>query len=43
MDLGDDLKARGITDDKLIDGIEIVDYAGFVDLSAEHDIVQAWV
>jgi len=41
--LGADLKARGITDDKLIDGIEIVDYAGFVDLSAEHDRVQAWV
>ncbi|MCP3670431.1 MAG: sulfurtransferase complex subunit TusB [Gammaproteobacteria bacterium] len=41
--LGADLKARGITDDKMIDGIEIVDYAGFVDLSAEHDKVQAWV
>ncbi len=41
--LGADLKARGITDDKMIDGIEIVDYAGFVDLSAEHDRVQAWV
>jgi tRNA 2-thiouridine synthesizing protein B len=41
--LGADLKARGIGDDKLIDGVEIVDYAGFVDLSADHDKVQAWV
>ncbi len=41
--LGPDLKARGIGDDKLIDGVEIVDYAGFVDLSADHDKVQAWV
>jgi len=41
--LGADLKARGIGDDKLIDGIEVVDYAGFVDLSADHDKVQAWV
>ncbi len=41
--LGPDLKARGISDDKLIDGVEIVDYAGFVDLSADHDKVQAWV
>lgn len=41
--LGPDLKARGITAEKIIDGVEIVDYAGFVDLSAGHDKVQAWV
>lgn len=41
--LGPDLKARGVTEDKMIDGVVIVDYAGFVDLSAEHDKVQAWV
>ncbi len=41
--LGPDLKARGIGEDKLIDGVKIVDYAGFVDLSVEHDKVQAWV
>ncbi len=27
----------------IIDGIEIVDYAGFVDLAAEHDKVSAWL
>jgi tRNA 2-thiouridine synthesizing protein B len=41
--MGPDLKARGVSDDKLLDGIEIVDYAGFVKLAAENDRVQAWV
>ena len=41
--LGPDLKARGIDDDRVIDGIEVVDYAGFVDLAAEHDKVSAWL
>jgi len=37
-----DLNARGVQD-QLIDGIKKVDYAGFVDLSVEHDKVQAWL
>ena len=37
-----DLKARGVAD-KVMDGIKLVDYAGFVDLVAEHDKVQAWL
>jgi tRNA 2-thiouridine synthesizing protein B len=41
--LGPDLKARGVAEDKVIDGIEIVDYAKFVSLAAENDKVQAWV
>ena len=41
--LGPDLKARGMGDAELIDGIETVDYGGFVDLTASHDNVQAWV
>ncbi len=41
--LGPDLKARGIAADRLIAGVEVVDYEGFVDLAAEHDKVQAWV
>lgn len=41
--LGPDLKARGIAEDLIIDGIEVVDYAGFVDLAAEHDKVSAWL
>jgi tRNA 2-thiouridine synthesizing protein B len=41
--LGPDLKARGVGEDRLIDGIQVVDYAGFVDLAAEYDKVVAWV
>ena len=41
--LGPDLKARGLSDERVTDGVEIVDYAGFVDLAAEHDKVVAWV
>ena len=41
--LGPDLAARGITEDKLIDGIEVVDYAGFVDLVTDNDKVQSWL
>lgn len=40
--LGPDLKARGVSD-KVIDGIEVVDYAGFVDLATKHDAVQSWL
>ena len=41
--LGPDLKARGISEDKLIDGIKVVDYNGFVSLSVDNDKVQAWL
>lgn len=41
--LGPDLKARGFSKERVIQGISVVDYAGFVDLSAEHDKVQAWL
>ncbi|TNF38709.1 MAG: sulfurtransferase complex subunit TusB [Gammaproteobacteria bacterium] len=41
--LGPDLNARGMTEDQLIDGIKVVDYAGFVDLTAEHENFQAWL
>ena len=41
--LGPDLDARGISKDKLIDGIKVVDYDGFVDLVAEHKATQAWL
>ena len=40
--LGPDLDARGIAD-KVIDGIKVVDYAGFVDLACENDKVQSWL
>lgn len=38
-----DLKARGIDVSKLIDGIKVVDYKGFVDLTVENDKVNAWL
>ncbi len=41
--LGPDLAARGISEDKLADGVEIVDYAGFVDLVEANDKVQSWL
>jgi tRNA 2-thiouridine synthesizing protein B len=37
-----DLKARGVAG-KLMDGIKLVDYSGFVDLVAANDKVQAWL
>jgi len=37
-----DMKARGVAD-KVMDGIKLVDYAGFVDLVAENDKVQSWL
>ncbi|WP_455199192.1 sulfurtransferase complex subunit TusB [Kaarinaea lacus] len=41
--LGADLKARGISESQIIDGIKVVDYNGFVDLVAEHDTTQSWL
>ena len=37
-----DIEARGMQD-RVIDGIKLVDYSGFVDLVAEHATVQAWL
>jgi tRNA 2-thiouridine synthesizing protein B len=41
--LGEDLAARGIGEDKLADGVKVVDYAGFVDLVEAKDKVQSWL
>ena len=41
--LGPDLRARGLREDRLIDGIQVVGYDGFVDLVTSHDNVQAWL
>lgn len=40
--LAPDLEARGLAD-KVIDGVKTVDYAGFVDLVAEHSNNQSWL
>jgi tRNA 2-thiouridine synthesizing protein B len=41
--LGPDLAARGIGEDKLVEGVNIIDYAGFVDLVEANDKVQSWL
>jgi len=41
--LGPDIQARGLRENQVIEGIRIVDYDGFVDLTTEHDRVQAWL
>jgi len=41
--LGPDVSARGLDDTPLIDGINVVDYGGFVELVVEHDVAQSWL
>ena len=41
--LGPDLKARGLNESNVVDGIKVVGYSGFVDLATEHESVQAWL
>lgn len=41
--LSPDLAARGIDAGRLIDGVEGVDYDGFVGLVTKHDRTQAWL
>ena len=38
-----DLQARGIGADMVLDGISLVDYDGFVELTTEHDRLQSWL
>ena len=37
-----DVEARGMQN-RVMDGVRLVDYAGFVDLVVEHNAVQAWL
>ncbi len=37
-----DVEARGMQD-RMLDGVKMVDYGGFVDLVAEHTNVQSWL
>lgn len=41
--LGPDLNARGMTADQIMEGISVVDYSDFVELTEKHDKVQAWL
>ena len=38
-----DLKARGLSGDRLLPGIEVVGYDGFVDLACANDKIQNWL
>ncbi len=40
--LGPDLEARAVAD-RVLDGVNIIDYGGFVDLVAEHRACQSWL
>ncbi len=40
--LGEDLAARGL-EGKAMEGVTVVDYAGFVDLTANNDRTQSWL
>jgi tRNA 2-thiouridine synthesizing protein B len=40
--LSADAEARGIAD-RMMDGVTLVDYNGFVDLVAEHKTCQSWL
>lgn len=41
--LGPDLAARGMGEKPLIDGVTVVDYGGFVDLTVDHGTTQSWL
>ena len=41
--LSGDLAARGLSEDRIISGVETVDYAGFVDLTVSNDTTQSWL
>ena len=38
-----DMQARGVAADGMIDGIELVDYDGFVKLTTEYEKIQSWL
>ncbi len=40
--LAPDVAARGMQN-RVMDGVRLVDYGGFVDLVVEHDAVQSWL
>jgi len=41
--LSPDADARGLAAERLLQGVNGVDYDGFVDLVAQHDRTQAWL
>lgn len=41
--LGADLVARGMQENRVVEGIQVVDYAGFVDLTVDNEKTQSWL
>jgi len=41
--LGGDLAARGIASEKVAQGVNVIEYDGFVDLVTEHKAVNSWL
>ncbi|WP_020560444.1 sulfurtransferase complex subunit TusB [Thiofilum flexile] len=41
--LSEDLAARGMEPNRLVKGLQVVDYSGFVDLTVQHDKNQSWL
>ncbi|MDD5462716.1 MAG: sulfurtransferase complex subunit TusB [Methylococcales bacterium] len=40
--LSEDIQVRGITSDELVEGIEVIDYAGLVALTVKNPVIQSW-
>ena len=38
-----DIECRGLDKSRLIDGIELIDYSGFVELSVKNSTVHSWL
>ena len=38
-----DIECRGLDKSRLIDGVELVDYSGFVELSVKNSAVHSWL
>ncbi|MGB0748133.1 MAG: sulfurtransferase complex subunit TusB [Magnetospiraceae bacterium] len=41
--LGPDLQARGMAAKEIVDGVEVIDYAGFVNLVEKNDSSTSWL
>lgn len=41
--LQEDVKARGLSEQRIMDKVTLVDYSGFVNLVTENDRVQNWL
>jgi tRNA 2-thiouridine synthesizing protein B len=40
--LSDDISIRGIAKDELIEELEVIDYAGLVELTVNNAVIQSW-